>query len=300
MFVGWEGVGLCSYLLIGYWFSDEEKASAGKKAFIVNRIGDLGFLLAIFLLVRGVRVGGLRGRVRRAREEIFEYGGPLVTAVTLFFLVAATGKSAQIPLYIWLPDAMAGPHARVGADPCGDHGHGRCVPGRAVLAALRACRRSASAAVAGIGVLTALVRRDHRTQTERHQERCWPTPPCPSWDTCFWESGSGPIPPGVFHLMTHAFFKALLFLGAGAVIHSMHHALHHTHKDWDAQDMRNMGGLRKYMPITWAHDGARHAGDRRDLAIRGFLQQGRDHLDDRRHGRGRKPLPTPVSIRSIG
>ena len=108
MFVGWEGVGLCSYLLIGYWFSDEEKASAGKKAFIVNRIGDLGFLLAIFMLF--VAFGSVDYvDVFGGAEDIFLYGGPLVTAVTLLFLVAATGKSAQIPLYIWLPDAMAGP-----------------------------------------------------------------------------------------------------------------------------------------------------------------------------------------------
>ncbi|HAB29344.1 MAG TPA: hypothetical protein DCE19_01375, partial [Gemmatimonadetes bacterium] len=108
MFIGWEGVGLCSYLLIGFWFSDEANASAGKKAFIVNRIGDLGFLLAIFLLYVHFQRVDFAG-VFVDTESVFEYGGTVVTIVTLFFLLAATGKSAQIPLHIWLPDAMAGP-----------------------------------------------------------------------------------------------------------------------------------------------------------------------------------------------
>ena len=248
MFVGWEGVGLCSYLLIGYWFSDEEKASAGKKAFIVNRIGDLGFLLAIFLLF--VAFGSVDYvDVFGGAEEIFEYGGPLVTAVTLFFLVAATGKSAQIPLYIWLPDAMAGP------TPVSALIHAATMVTAGVYLVARssllfAMSPFSSAAVAGIGVLTALFAATIALkQNDIKKVLAYST--VSQLGYMFLGVGVGAYTAGVFHLMTHAFFKALLFLGAGAVIHSMHHALHHTHKDWDAQDMRNMGGLRKYMPITW-------------------------------------------------
>jgi NADH-quinone oxidoreductase subunit L len=248
MFVGWEGVGLCSYLLIGYWFSDEEKASAGKKAFIVNRIGDLGFLLAVFLLY--VTFGSVDYvDVFGGAEDLFTYAGPLVTAVTFFFLVAATGKSAQIPLYIWLPDAMAGP------TPVSALIHAATMVTAGVYLVVRssllfAMSPLSSAAVAGIGVLTALFAATIALkQNDIKKVLAYST--VSQLGYMFLGVGVGAYTAGVFHLMTHAFFKALLFLGAGAVIHSMHHALHHTHKDWDAQDMRNMGGLRKYMPITW-------------------------------------------------
>ena len=248
MFVGWEGVGLCSYLLIGYWFSDEEKASAGKKAFIVNRIGDLGFLLAIFLLF--VAFGSVDYLdVFGGAEDLFDYAGPLVTAVTLCFLAAAIGKSAQIPLYIWLPDAMAGP------TPVSALIHAATMVTAGVYLVARssllfALSPLSSAAVAGIGVLTALFAATIALkQNDIKKVLAYST--VSQLGYMFLGVGVGAYTAGVFHLMTHAFFKALLFLGAGAVIHSMHHALHHTHKDWDAQDMRNMGGLKKYMPITW-------------------------------------------------
>ena len=248
MFIGWEGVGLCSYLLIGFWFSDEAKASAGKKAFIVNRIGDLGFLLAIFLLYlvfQRVDYAGIFGDA----ESVFEYGGPVITTVTLFFLLAAAGKSAQIPLYVWLPDAMAGPtpvSALIHAATMVTAGI-YLVARSSVLFALAPL---SSAVVAGIGVLTALFAATIALK-QQDIKKVLAYSTVSQLGYMFLGVGVGAYTAGIFHLMTHAFFKALLFLGAGAVIHSMHHAFHHTNKDWDAQDMRNMGGLRAYMPITW-------------------------------------------------
>ena len=248
MFIGWEGVGVCSYLLIGFWFSDEEKASAWKKAFIVNRIGDLGFLLAIFLLYlvfQRVDYAGIFGDA----ESVFVYGGPVITTVTLFFLLAAVGKSAQIPLHIWLPDAMAGP------TPVSALIHAATMVTAGVYLVVRssvlfALAPLSSAVVAGIGVLTALFA---ATVALRQQDikKVLAYSTVSQLGFMFLGVGVGAYTAGIFHLMTHAFFKALLFLGAGAVIHSIQHALHHSNKDWDAQDMRNMGGLRAYMPITW-------------------------------------------------
>ena len=248
MFIGWEGVGLCSYLLIGFWFSDEAKASAGKKAFIVNRIGDLGFLLAIFLLYlvfQRVDYAGIFGDA----ESVFVYGGPVITTVTLFFLLAAAGKSAQIPLYIWLPDAMAGP------TPVSALIHAATMVTAGVYLVARssvlfALAPLSSAVVAGIGVLTALFAATIALK-QQDIKKVLAYSTVSQLGYMFLGVGVGAYTAGIFHLMTHAFFKALLFLGAGAVIHSMHHAFHHTNKDWDAQDMRNMGGLRAYMPITW-------------------------------------------------
>ena len=248
MFIGWEGVGLCSYLLIGFWFSDEAKASAGKKAFIVNRIGDLGFLLAIFLLYLVFQRMDFAGIFGDA-EAVFEYGGAVITTVTLFFLAAATGKSAQIPLYIWLPDAMAGP------TPVSALIHAATMVTAGVYLVARssvlfALAPLSSALVAGIGVLTALFAATIALkQNDIKKVLAYST--ISQLGYMFLGVGVGAYTAGIFHLMTHAFFKALLFLGAGAVIHSMHHALHHTKKDWDAQDMRNMGGLKAHMPYTW-------------------------------------------------
>ncbi len=248
MFIGWEGVGLCSYLLIGFWFSDEAKASAGKKAFIVNRIGDLGFLLAIFLLYvvfQRVDFAGVLGQA----EAVFEYGGPVITWVTLFFLMAAVGKSAQIPLFVWLPDAMAGP------TPVSALIHAATMVTAGVYLVARssvlfAMAPFSSAMVAGVGVVTALFAATIALrQNDIKKVLAYST--VSQLGYMFLAVGVGAYTAGIFHLMTHAFFKALLFLGAGAVIHSMHHALRHTNKDWDAQDMRNMGGLKAYMPITW-------------------------------------------------
>jgi NADH-quinone oxidoreductase subunit L len=248
MFVGWEGVGLCSYLLIGFWFKDREKADAGKKAFIVNRIGDFGFLVAMFMIF--ANLGTLDFvPVFAAAQTAFPYGSAVVTAITLFLFLGAAGKSAQIPLYVWLPDAMAGP------TPVSALIHAATmVTGGVYLVArssvLFALSPTTMIVVAGIGALTALFAATIGVQ-QYDIKKVLAYSTVSQLGYMFVGVGVGAYTAGVFHLMTHAFFKALLFLGSGAVIHSMHHALHHTHKDWDAQDMRNMGGLRKYMKVTW-------------------------------------------------
>jgi len=248
MFVGWEGVGLCSYLLIGFWFQDREKADAGKKAFIVNRIGDVGLLMAMFILFS--TFGTLNyGEIFAAAPTTLVYGGGVVTAITLFLLLGAAGKSAQIPLYVWLPDAMAGP------TPVSALIHAATMVTAGVYLVARASVLFAlapvgAAAVATIGALTALFAATIALkQYDIKKVLAYST--VSQLGFMFMGVGVGAYAAGVFHLMTHAFFKALLFLGAGAVIHSMHHALHATHKDWDAQDMRNMGGLRRPMKWTW-------------------------------------------------
>ncbi|HSJ10619.1 MAG TPA: NADH-quinone oxidoreductase subunit L [Longimicrobiales bacterium] len=248
MFVGWEGVGLCSYLLIGFWFKDREKADAGKKAFIVNRIGDAGFLIAMFLLFSNL--GSLDfARVMEAAPGTFVYGGAVITAITLFFFLGAAGKSAQIPLYVWLPDAMAGP------TPVSALIHAATMVTAGVYLVARssvlfAMAPVSSITVAGVGALTALFAASiGLVQTDIKKVLAYST--VSQLGYMFVGVGVGAYAAGVFHLMTHAFFKALLFLGSGAVIHAMHHAYHETHNHADAQDMRNMGGLRKYMPITW-------------------------------------------------
>ena len=248
MFVGWEGVGLCSYLLIGYWFSDREKADAGKKAFIVNRIGDVGFLVAMFLLF--TTFGTLDFVPIFGEAESLTYAGGLVTAITLFFFLGAVGKSAQIPLYVWLPDAMAGP------TPVSALIHAATMVTAGVYLVARssvlfALAPASSATVAGIGVLTALFAATIALkQNDIKKVLAYST--VSQLGYMFVGVGVGAYAAGVFHLMTHAFFKALLFLGSGAVIHAMHHAYHATHSHEDAQDMRNMGGLKGAMPVTWA------------------------------------------------
>jgi len=249
MFVGWEGVGLCSYLLIGFWFTEQVNADAGKKAFIVNRIGDFGFLVAMFLIFR--QTGSLDySDVFTKAGAVFVAGGPVITAVTLFLFLGATGKSAQIPLYVWLPDAMQGPtpvsaliHAATMVT-AGVYLVARC----GVLFALSPL---ASAAVAGVGALTALFAATIALKQ-------WDIKRVLAYSTIsqlgymFLGVGTGAYAAGIFHLTTHAFFKALLFLGSGSVIHAMHRAYHLTHAHDDAQDMRNMGGLAHYLPWTAA------------------------------------------------
>jgi NADH-quinone oxidoreductase subunit L len=248
MFVGWEGVGLCSYLLIGFWFGDREKSDAGKKAFIVNRIGDFGFLIALFMLFAAFGTLDFVPIFENAETSLL-YGGGLVTAITLFFLLGAAGKSAQIPLYVWLPDAMAGP------TPVSALIHAATMVTAGVYLVARssvlfALSPVGSATVAGIGVLTALFAATIALkQNDIKKVLAYST--VSQLGYMFLGVGVGAYAAGVFHLMTHAFFKALLFLGAGAVIHAMHHAYHSTHSHEDAQDMRNMGGLKKFMPITW-------------------------------------------------
>ena len=247
MFVGWEGVGLCSYLLIGFWFNEQINADAGKKAFIVNRIGDFGFLIAMFLIFRAT--GSLDfGPVFGRAQAVFPPAGSTITAITLFLFLGCTGKSAQIPLYTWLPDAMQGPtpvsaliHAATMVT-AGVYLVARCN----VLFALSPL---GSSAVAGVGALTALFAATIALKQ-------WDIKRVLAYSTIsqlgymFLGVGTGAYAAGIFHLVTHAFFKALLFLGSGSVIHAMHHAYHATHSHDDAQDMRNMGGLRRYLPWT--------------------------------------------------
>ena len=247
LFVGWEGVGLCSYLLIGFWFNDKANADAGKKAFIVNRIGDFGFLVAMFLV--WTNLGALDFVGVQAGAAALPVGGPLVTTICLFFFLGCAGKSAQIPLYVWLPDAMAGP------TPVSALIHAATMVTAGVYLIARSSflfsiAPAASLTVAVVGAITALFAATIGLKQ-------WDIKKVLAYSTVsqlgymFVGVGVGAYVAGMFHLMTHAFFKALLFLGAGSVIFAMHQALHHTHSEEDPQDMRNMGGFRKYMPWTF-------------------------------------------------
>jgi len=248
LFIGWEGVGLCSYLLIGFWFSDKANADAGKKAFIVNRIGDFGFLVAMFLLWANLHALDFAGV--RAGAAALAFGGPLVTAICLFMFLGCTGKSAQIPLYVWLPDAMAGP------TPVSALIHAATMVTAGVYLIARSGFLFAMAPVAGltvavVGALTAFFAATIGLKQ-------WDIKKVLAYSTVsqlgfmFIAVGVGAYATGIFHLVTHAFFKALLFLGSGSVIYAMHAAYHHTGRHDDAQDMRNMGGLRAYLPWTFA------------------------------------------------
>src|SRR5690606_35970337 len=249
MFIGWEGVGLCSYLLIGFWFSEKANADAGKKACIVNRIGDFGFLLAMFLIWQATGSLSFTEVFDRA-PQVLAAGGAVATAITLFLFLGCAGKSAQIPLYTWLPDAMAGP------TPVSALIHAATMVTAGVYLVARtnvlfALAPTSQMVVAGVGALTALFAATiGLRQYDIKKVLAYST--VSQLGYMFLGVGTGAITAGVFHLVTHAFFKALLFLGAGSVIHSMHHAYHATHSHEDAQDMRNMGGLAKYMPVTAA------------------------------------------------
>jgi NADH-quinone oxidoreductase subunit L len=248
LFVGWEGVGLCSYLLIGFWFTDEANANAGKKAFLVNRIGDFGVLIAMFLLWWSLRALDFATIAERAPTRLVA-GGGLVTAITLFLFLGCTGKSAQIPLYTWLPDAMAGP------TPVSALIHAATMVTAGVYLVARtsvlfAMAPVSSAVVAGVGALTALFAATiGLRQYDIKKVLAYST--VSQLGYMFLGVGTGAYVAGIFHLVTHAFFKALLFLGSGSVIHALHHAYHATHSHEDAQDMRNMGGLRQYLPWTF-------------------------------------------------
>jgi NADH-quinone oxidoreductase subunit L len=247
MFIGWEGVGLCSYLLIGFWFSEKANADAGKKAFIVNRIGDFGFLIAMFLMFVHLKALDFVG-VSQAAQGL-QMGGVAVTAICLFLFLGCAGKSAQIPLYVWLPDAMAGP------TPVSALIHAATMVTAGVYLVARSGILFSLAPVAGltvviVGALTAIFAASIGLKQ-------WDIKKVLAYSTVsqlgymFIGVGSGAYVAGVFHLVTHAFFKALLFLGSGSVIFAMHRAYHHTHNHDDAQDMRNMGGLKAYMPVTF-------------------------------------------------
>ena len=236
MFMGWEGVGLCSYLLIGYWFSNGNYNYAAKKAFIMNRIGDLGFLLAIFWLI--AKLGTVSYSEVLTAESIAKLSTADITGISLLLFVGAMGKSAQIPLFTWLPDAMAGP------TPVSALIHAATM----VTAGIYMITRSnilfshseiTQNIVAIIGISTALLAATIALkQNDIKKVLAYST--VSQLGYMFLGLGVGAYSGAVFHVITHAFFKALLFLGAGSVIHAMHHE----------QDIRKMGGLKSKLPIT--------------------------------------------------
>ena len=240
MFIGWEGVGLASYLLIGFWFTRAQAASAGKKAFIVNRVGDFGFLIALFLLIKhfgSLDFASLFSSIGPLRPET--QGAGLLTSIALLLMLGACGKSAQIPLYVWLPDAMEGP------TPVSALIHAATM----VTAGIYMIARShvifdraptAGTMVAILGTLTAFFAASIGiTQTDIKKVLAYST--ISQLGYMFLACGVAGYTAGIFHLMTHAFFKGLLFLAAGSVMHAL----------GGEQDMRNMGGLRKRIPGTF-------------------------------------------------
>jgi len=246
LFVGWEGVGLCSYALIGFWYQDHANARAGNKAFIVNRVGDFGFVLGMFLLFWSLDAQGhgtltVREMVKWATtiQNQMLWGIPVITLATLFLFVGATGKSAQIPLYVWLPDAMAGPTPVSALI----HAATMVTAGVYMTARMNVFFSLAPATlnlIAWIGVATALVAATIAlTQYDIKKVLAYST--VSQLGYMFIGVGVGGYAAAIFHLVTHAFFKACLFLGAGSVIHAMHHE----------QDMRKMGGLKAKMPLTF-------------------------------------------------
>ena len=233
MFIGWEGVGLCSYLLIGYWFKNIEYGNAAKKAFIMNRIGDLGFLIAVFWMVS--KFGSVNF------DEVFSKAPgtsvSVLTGITLLLFVGATGKSAQIPLYTWLPDAMAGP------TPVSALIHAATMVTAGIYMIARSnimytLAPTTQTVVAIVGLATAIFAASIALkQNDIKKVLAYST--ISQLGYMFLGLGVGAYTGAVFHVITHAFFKALLFLGAGSVIHAIHE-----------QDIRKMGGLKKFMPIT--------------------------------------------------
>ena len=233
MYVGWEGVGLCSYLLIGFWFEKHSASNAAKKAFLVNRIGDFAFLLGIFLL--SSTVGALTlGQINDAAGAI---GAGTATTISLLLFAGATGKSAQIPLYIWLPDAMEGPTPVSALI----HAATMVTAGVYMVARLSPVFEAGDAlvVVGWVGALTALWAA-LMAATEYDIKRVLAYSTVSQLGYMFLAHGVQAYSAGIFHLITHAFFKALMFLGAGAVMHALA----------GETDMRKMGGLRKVMPIT--------------------------------------------------
>jgi NADH-quinone oxidoreductase subunit L len=240
MFVGWEGVGLCSYLLIGFWFKKKVASDAGKKAFVVNRIGDFGFILGMLLIFATFGTFDFQQVAAAADARAVEHGvmGAMTVATLLLFL-GATGKSAQIPLYVWLPDAMEGP------TPVSALIHAATMVTAGVYmigrnAVLFSHAPTTLAVVAGIGAATALLAGTiGLVQNDIKRVLAYST--VSQLGYMFLAMGVGAYAAGIFHLYTHAFFKALLFLGSGAVIHALA----------GEQDLRNMGGLRKHLPVTY-------------------------------------------------
>ncbi len=235
LFLGWELVGLCSYLLVGFWYTRPTAAAAAKKAFVVNRIGDFGFMIALMLIFTSFGTLAYNGVFERA-GDVLTTG--LATSIGLLLLVGAAGKSAQIPLYIWLPDAMEGPTPVSALI----HAATMVTAGVYVIArsaAIFELAPIASTTVATIGAITALWAATIAL-AQRDIKKVLAYSTISQLGYMFLAVGATAYVAGIFHLMTHAFFKALLFLGAGSVIHAMN----------DEQDMHKMGGLLKKMPVT--------------------------------------------------
>jgi NADH-quinone oxidoreductase subunit L len=237
MFIGWEGVGLCSYLLIGFWYKNTAYANAAKKAFIMNRIGDLGFLIGMFLIYKNF--GTLEYQAVFAQAGGLVSNGPIILGITLCLFIGATGKSAQIPLFTWLPDAMAGP------TPVSALIHAATM----VTAGIYMITRSnalfnvapiTQQIILVVGLVTALVTATIATQ-QNDIKKVLAYSTVSQLGFMFMALGVGAYTAAVFHVITHAFFKALMFLGSGSVIHGM----------GGEQDIRKMGGLKKYMKTTW-------------------------------------------------
>ncbi len=234
MFIGWEGVGLCSYLLIGFWFKNNDYNNAAKKAFVMNRIGDLGFLLAVFWLLSKLGTADYH-QVFASTAKLTSFD---ITGITMLLFVGATGKSAQIPLYTWLPDAMAGP------TPVSALIHAATMVTAGIYMIARSnilftMAPATQTVIAVVGLATAVLAATIALkQNDIKKVLAYST--VSQLGYMFLGLGVGAYTGAVFHVMTHAFFKALLFLGAGSVIHAM----------GGEQDMRNMGGLKKYMSIT--------------------------------------------------
>jgi NADH-quinone oxidoreductase subunit L len=239
MFIGWEGVGLCSYLLIGFWFKKHSASDAGKKAFVVNRIGDFGFILAMLLIFMTFGTLDFQGVAAAAATRAPETTMGVMTVATLLLFLGATGKSAQIPLYVWLPDAMEGP------TPVSALIHAATMVTAGVYmigrnAVLFSHAPETLAVVAVVGVATALMAGTiGLVQNDIKRVLAYST--VSQLGYMFLAMGVGAYGAGIFHLYTHAFFKALLFLGSGAVIHALA----------GEQDLRNMGGLKKHLPVTY-------------------------------------------------
>jgi len=239
MFIGWEGVGLCSYLLIGFWNKNTNYNNAARKAFVMNRIGDLGFLLGIFRLMGVFGTVEYAGIFEQAAGGKFAIGDATIVAITLLLFVGAMGKSAQIPLYTWLPDAMAGP------TPVSALIHAATMVTAGIYMVVRSNVLYTLAPITleiigGIAIATALLAASiGLVQNDIKKVLAYST--VSQLGYMFLGLSVMGYTAGMFHVMTHAFFKALLFLGAGSVIHAMS----------DEQDIRRMGGLRKYLPITY-------------------------------------------------
>ena len=250
LFLGWEGVGLCSYLLIGFWYTDMMKSNAAKKAFLYNRVGDFAFLVAIFMIFE--TVGSLNFDVFLNNLDAFT--GDAIFWIGLLVLIGATGKSAQIPLFVWLPDAMAGP------TPVSALIHAATMVTSGIylitrISPMYVMSPEVMMIVAVIGALTAIVAATIAiTQYDIKGVLAYST--VSQLGFMFLALGSGAFTAAIFHVVTHAFFKACLFLGSGSVIHAMHHVEHKLHDEgkdihFDPQDIRNMGGLKEFMPATY-------------------------------------------------